>query len=76
MGKGTDAARSLGNHVQADLIDDFKDQLVIVLMKRLADKDGKVIIPLAEMDDTSQDMLGFKINPDTKAFHFILSKKS
>lgn len=72
MGKGIDMARPEAPE-HAAVMDDFKDQLVIVLMKRLADKDGKVSISLSECDDTGQDLLSFKI--EDQIFKFQLSKK-
>jgi hypothetical protein len=46
-------------------------------MKRLRDKYGDGLeFPLAEVDDTGQDLLSFSIDPVTKAFHFELEKKS
>jgi len=70
MGKGTDMAReSAPDHAQ--LIDDLKDQLLIVLIKRLG---GNVQIPVAEIDDTGQDLLALKVSPD-RVVHLVLSKK-
>ncbi len=71
MGKGIDMAR--GNApLHAAVLDDFKDQLLIILLKRLG---GQVSIPVAEVDDTGQDMLAFRID-EQKVFHFVLRKKS
>lgn len=71
MGKGIDLARgSAPEH--AAVLDDFKDQLLIVFLKRLG---GKVSIPLAEVDDTGSDMLAFRID-ENSVFHFETSKKS
>lgn len=77
MGKGRDMAREAdiqegGAGLHAQVLDDFKDQLMIVLMKR-CQKNGKVRIPLKEMDDTGQDMIAFAIREGV--FHFELSKK-
>ena len=55
MGKGIDAARSDAS-LHAALIDDLKDQLLIVLLKRLG---GKVALPVSEVDDTGRDLLYF-----------------
>jgi hypothetical protein len=71
MGKGIDAARAAGAGVHADVLDDFKDQLLIVFLKRLG---GQVSIPLAEVDDTGQDLLEFNIVDGV--FHFHARKKS
>lgn len=50
------------------------DQLMIVCMKRLADNDGVVRIPVAEVDDTGRDILSFQIVD--REFIFQLGKKS
>ena len=78
MGKGIDLARDDAPE-HAKVIDDFKDQLLIVLIKRLADKDGKLVIPVAEVDDTGQDMLSFSVQGvggPNAAFNFQIHKKS
>lgn len=79
MGKGIDMARAAGADLHADVLEDFRDQLLIVCMKRLADKDGKVVIPVPEVDDTGNDLLAFSVQgagtPDV-AFHFELQRKS
>jgi len=72
MGKGIDAARAAGAGLHADVIDDLKDQLLIVFLKRLG---GKVSIPVAEVDDTGQDLLEFRID-ENRVFHFEARKKS
>jgi hypothetical protein len=72
MGKGIDLARPQAPE-HAAVLDDFKDQLLIVLMKRLA-VDGKVRIPVAEVDDTGGDLLAFAIRDGV--FIFELRKKS
>jgi len=71
MGKGVDLARE-DNPEHAAVIDSFKEQLLIVFLKRLG---GKVSIPLAEVDDTGQDMLALRIDQN-KVFHFETRKKS
>ncbi len=70
MGKGIDAVRDI-NPEHAAMIDDLKDQLLIVFLKRMG---GKVSIPVAEIDDTSQNLFSFRVDKD-KIFHFKLSKK-
>lgn len=71
MGKGTRLARELGSSIHADVLDDFKDQLLIVFLKRLC---GSVSIPVAEVDDTKQDNLAFNIVDGM--FNFKTRKKS
>ena len=74
MGKGIDLARGQ-SPLHAEILDDMKDQLLIILMKRLA-VEGVVVIPLVEMDDTGQDTLAFRIDPVSKEFIFNLGRKS
>ena len=73
MGKGIDLART-DAPIHAQILDDFKDQLLIVLIKRLADKDGCLSVPVAEVDNTGQDLLAFGL--DERTFKFQLRKKS
>ncbi len=70
MGKGIDAARN-DSPLHAALLDDFKDQLLIVFLKRLG---GKVDLPISDVDDTGQDLLAFSVNDGV--FHFETRKKS
>lgn len=75
MGKGIDAARDDAPE-HAAVMDEFKDQFVIVALKRLRDKYGdNLVFPLAEVDDTGQDLVAFSID-EQKNFHFELEKKS
>jgi hypothetical protein len=70
MGNGIDMARAdAPEHAAA--LDDLKDQLLIVFLKRLG---GRASIPVAEIDDTGQDMLAFRVD-ENKVFHFEASKK-
>lgn len=71
MGKGIDAARAAGAGIHADVLEDFKDQLLIVFLKRLG---GKASIPLTEVDDTGRDLLAF--NFADGVFNFETRKKS
>lgn len=73
MGKDIDMARSLGPE-HAQMIDDLKDQLLIVFLKRLKAKGDDLRFPVAEVDDTGQDTLSFNI--DNGVFNFALRKKS
>lgn len=69
MGQGIDLARPEAPE-HAAVLDNFKDQLLILFLKRLG---GEVSMPLSEVDDTSQDLLAFSINDGI--FHFELRKK-
>lgn len=57
--------------LHAEALDNFKDQLLIVFLKRLG---GKVSIPVAEVDDTAQDLFAFNVVDGV--FNFVLRKKS
>lgn len=79
MGKGRDLARqadlqSGGTGLHADALEDFKDQLMIVLLKRLADKDGRFSVSVAEVDATGSHLVSFSVNAGV--FNFVVSKKS
>jgi hypothetical protein len=73
MGKGIDAARATAPE-HAALIDDMKDQLLIVLLKRLGGKDGKVDIPVAEVDGTGRYVVLFSVRD--RVFHFTVQEKA
>jgi len=79
MGTGTDAARAAGNVAHADAIDNMKDQLLIVLIKRLLDRSGggdTLTIPVAEVDDVPGNfLLAFNLDIDARAFNFVLQAK-
>lgn len=76
MGKGVETARSIpGSELHADVIENFRDQLLIVFLKRLKQKYGDdLVFPVAETDETGQDMLAFQIVDGCFRFH--LEKKS
>lgn len=74
MGKGIDAARALGPE-HAAVLDDLKDQLLIVFLKRLAALGHDLRFPVTEIDDTGQDTLAFSIDPVARTFQFELGKK-
>lgn len=69
MGKGIDMARADAPE-HAALMDDLKDQLIIVLLKRLG---PKVSIPISEVDDTGMDLVAF--NVENGAFNFEVRRK-
>lgn len=76
MGKGIDLARTAGSGLHADVLDDLKDQLLVVFLKRLQALKQPLDFPAAEIDDTGRDLLSFSVDPVTRNFHFELSKKS
>lgn len=55
------------------VIEAMKDQLIIVLLKRLG---GTLDLPQAEIDGTDQDLLMMSLDPDTRVFRFEVGKKS
>lgn len=69
MGKGIDLARPHAP-AHAAVLDDFKDQLLIALVKRLG---SNVSIPIAEVDATGGHTLAFNISGG--AFNFVLGRK-
>lgn len=71
MGKGIDLARQDAPE-HAAILDNFKDQLLIVFLKRLG---GRVSIPVGEIDDTGQDLFAFRVD-ENKVFHFRTTRKS
>lgn len=74
MGRGFDLARELApEHVA--LIEEMKEQLLIVCMKRLKRYGDDLRFPVAEIDDTGGDMLAFGLD-GTSAFQFELRRKS
>lgn len=74
MGKGIELAREAGAGLHADVLDDFKDQLLIVFLKRLQSLGQTLEFPVAEVDDTGRDLVSFKV--EDGSFHFVLVKKS
>ena len=72
MGTGTNAARAAGATLHADVIDNLKDQLLLVLIDRLG---GDIKIPVAEVDDTGGKLLNMSIDPVKREFHFTLGHK-
>lgn len=75
MGKGRDIARGSDPQaaLHAQVLADFMDQLMIVCMKRLADKNGCVVIPVAEVDATGSSILSFSVTDGN--FNFVVSAK-
>ena len=72
MARGIDLARDAAPE-HAAAIEEMLPQLLIVFLKRLG---GKVDIPVAEVDDTGQDLFSFSVDPATRMFHFEIQRKS
>lgn len=69
MGQGIDAARAEAP-LHAEVLDNFKGQLLIVLLRRLG---GNVSIPVTEVDDTGGVVVLFNI--ENNVFNFEIRKK-
>jgi hypothetical protein len=76
VGKGIDMARAAGASIHADALDDFKDQLLVVFLKRLQSYGDNLAFPVLEVDNTGRDLVSFRIDQITRTFHFELGKKS
>ena len=78
MGQGIDLARGEAP-VHAQILDDFKDQLLIVMVKKIRDlqvangSSSIVEIPVSDVDATGSYLLAFGIENNT--FQFELRKK-
>lgn len=75
MGKGIDLGRAEAPELAA-VLDDFKDQLMIAMAKRLADSNGELVIPVKEIDGTGDTVLEFRIDQKLQKFIFQVRRKS
>ena len=74
MGSGRDIAQQMDpSPAHAKMLEDFRDQLMIVLLKRCADKNGNVRIPVAEVDGTGSYIVSFNVIDGV--FNFEVRKK-
>lgn len=76
MGSGIDLGNPSLNREQRKILEDLRDQLLIVFLNRLKDKDGKVRIPVKEIDGTGAYMVDMQLAGDRQSFEFFVSKKS
>lgn len=53
----------------------FIDQSLITLLKRLADKDGKVVIPVSELDATGDVVVDMVLDQQAQIFTSQVKKK-
>lgn len=74
MGDGIKLA-ALHAPEHAAMLDNLKDQLLIVFLKRLESMGHPLTFPVGEIDDTGQDLLSFSIDPVTREFRFTVGKK-
>jgi len=73
MGQGIDLAKE-DNPEHAEAMENFRDQLIIVLLKRLGADKAPLEIPVAETDDTGQDLCLMAIRDGN--FVFNIRKKT
>ena len=76
MGKGIQLAREAGAGMHADVLDNLKEQLLIVFLKRLKALGHPLTFPVTEIDDAGQDMVSYSVDPFSQSFTFTLEKKS
>ena len=69
-------SRMAAHAAEAQMIARLKDQMLIVLLKRVADENGEFRINVEEVDETQQDLLEFECDQVAQEFIFKLSKKS
>ncbi len=76
MGKGINLARPMAPE-HAAALDDLKDQLLIVFLKRLQQCGQALDFPLSEIDNTAQDTVAFSVRRGLRdcVFHFELRKQ-
>lgn len=63
-----------GTGIHAEVLDDLKDQLIIVLLKRLKTLGHSLEFPVEEVDNTARDLVSFRIVD--RVFHFEIWRKS
>ena len=75
MGSGIDAARTVAPE-HAALMENFRDQLLIVLVKRLLKMTCKdrLRIPVAETDDTGGDLLLVAVRDGDFVFEVVVAR--
>jgi hypothetical protein len=78
MGAGRDMARAADQAApHHDVLENFRDQLIVAFLKRLADKDGVFNISVTEVDATGDSIVSFAVHrsPTGQMFQFKVSKK-
>lgn len=75
MGIGIDLGNPDLTSEQRQGLENFRDQMLIVLLNRLKDKDGTLIVPVAEVDGTGAFMVDMELSADHKNFRFVVRKK-
>ena len=83
MGEGRDMARELSPDApHHDVLEAFRDQLLICLLQRLADPQGNVYVPVKDVDATGSVVVAFSVQQfepgkpqDGSVFRFKVTKK-
>lgn len=74
MGKGIDACKGTAPE-HAALMENFRDDLLIIIMRRLGAKTGgKVQIPVSEVDGAGRFALAYSVRDGV--FHFEVREKA
>ncbi len=55
--------------------DEFRQQLLVAMARRLAGPDGVFTIPVTDVDDNGQYIVTMEGDPVTRSFKFSVSKK-
>ena len=79
MGQGRDMARECDPDApHHDVLENFRDQLIVAFLKRLGGASGTFDIPVAEVDATGDSIVSFAVldGPVGKVFHFEVRRKS
>ena len=74
MGKGIDLAGA-DNPEHAQVMEDFRDQLLVALIRRQADQRGRLVIPVSEIDKTGEVNIAMAVDPVKRVFQFEVQKK-
>lgn len=72
MGSGIDLAKE-DNPEAAALMENMRDQLLIVLLNRLG---GELTVPISEVDGTGGYTMSLSVDPQARTFTFKTDKKS
>lgn len=78
MGQGRDMARACDPDApHHDVLENFRDQLLVALLKRLATVSRVVQIPVSEVDATGDTIVNFAVREvdGAQVFHFELRQK-
>lgn len=78
MGKGIEIARP-GAPEHAAMMDDFKDQLLIALVRKIAaqsgDETSEVAVRVEQVDRTGEVILMMRVDQVEKVFYFQVARK-